>query len=72
MADIITVKKELYNKLKVDNRVIGAGIKGSGKAEHIVIFVTKQTHKITGIVPSTFKGIKVTTEVKQSPKAVNA
>ena len=39
--DIVNAKRQLFDKLKSNSNVLGAGIKGSGKAEYIVIFVKK-------------------------------
>lgn len=69
-ADIISAKKELYNLLKSQEEIKGAGIKGSGKSEHIVIFVSKLSASVKKVIPASFKGIKVKTEKKEVPKPV--
>lgn len=69
--DITNIKRELYNKLRSDENVIGAGIKGSGKTEYIVIFV-KQRSAQASLIPATFKGFKVKTEEQKMPKAMPA
>lgn len=70
MAKIDTAKRELYAQLKDMSEVIGAGIKGSGKSEYIVVFVNKLTQKVKASIPETFKGIKVKTERKGMAKVV--
>ena len=65
---IDNVKRELYNKLKDDNNVLGAGIKGNGKTEHIVIFVKDLTSQMSAVIPATFKGIKVKAEQQKVAK----
>jgi hypothetical protein len=70
MADIVDVKRELYEKLKNQKEITGAGIKGSGKSEYIVIFVTELSNKVTSLIPNTFKGIKVKPEKKGMPKSI--
>jgi hypothetical protein len=66
--DIVNVKKELYNKLKSNNDVLGAGIKSSGETEYIVIFVKDLSSKISSLIPPTFKGIKVKAEQQKVAK----
>jgi hypothetical protein len=66
MAAITTVKRELYNQLKDQRGVIGAGIKGKGKSEYIVIFVQRLTKTLLAKIPAEFKGITVKTEKKQA------
>jgi hypothetical protein len=70
MADIIDAKRELYEKLKDQQDVTGAGIKGSGKSEYIVIFVKELSNKVASLIPNTFKGIKVKTEKKGIAKSL--
>ena len=70
MADIVSAKKELYQKLKSETDVTGAGIKGSGKSEHIVIFVRAISDKVKSLIPSTFKGNKVKVEKKRTARAI--
>ena len=70
MADIVDVKRELYEKLKNQQEITGAGIKGSGNSEYIVIFVKKLSSKIISIIPNTFKGIKVKAEKKGIAKSL--
>ena len=70
MAKIDTAKRELYDQLKEMREVTGAGIKGSGNAEYIVVFVQKLTEQVKSSIPSTFKGIKVKTEMKGMAKAL--
>jgi hypothetical protein len=64
MAAITTVKRELYNQLKDQRGVIGAGIKGNGKSEYIVIFVQNLTARLLAKIPKQFKGITVRAEKK--------
>lgn len=66
--DIVSAKRELYKKLSTNEEVIGAGIKGSGKAEYIVIFVKDLTDQIAAVIPNTFKGVKVKTEQQKTAK----
>lgn len=70
--DIINVKRELYNKLRSDENVIGAGIKGSGKTEYIVIFVKQLSAQMSTLIPTSFKGIRVKTEEQKTPKPMPA
>lgn len=70
MVSITTAKRELYALLKDQRGVIGAGIKGTGRSEHIVIFVKELTARLTAKIPATFKGIKVKTEKKAVAKTV--
>jgi len=70
MADIVTVKRELYEKLKNQQDITGAGIKGSGKSEYIVIFVKELSNKVKTLIPDTFKGIKVKAEKKGIAKSL--
>jgi hypothetical protein len=71
MADIVSVKRELFEKLKSDNGVLGAGIKGTGKAEYIVIFVKEFSSQVANLIPSTFKGIKVKAELQKVAKPMS-
>ena len=66
--DIVSAKKELYEKLKSESNVLGAGIKGSAKSEYIVIFVKDLSDKMMSLIPSTFKGNKVKTEEHKMAK----
>ncbi len=70
--DIINVKRELYNKVRSDENVIGAGIKGSGKTAYIVIFVKQLSTEMATLIPATFKGIRVKTEEQKMPKPMQA
>ncbi|MCG2616813.1 hypothetical protein LZZ85_21115 [Terrimonas sp. NA20] len=67
MAAITTVKRQLYNQLKGQRGVIGAGIKGTGSSEYIVIFVQNLTARLLAKIPGEFKGIKVKTERIKMP-----
>lgn len=64
MSNIVSAKRELFNKLKYQSEIMGAGIKGTGKSEYIVIFVSELSTKIKKIIPNSYKGIKVKTERK--------
>ncbi len=64
MANILTVKKELYEQLKGQRGITGAGVKGKGKSEYIVIFVQNLTARLLAKIPSEFKGVTVKTEKK--------
>ena len=66
--DIISVKRELFEKLKSNNDVLGAGIKGTGKAEYIVIFVKDLSSQVVSLIPTTFKGVKVKAEQQKVAK----
>ena len=66
--NIVNAKRELYDQLKSDNNVVGAGVKGNGKTEHIVIFVKNLSSQISSPIPATFKGIKVKTEQQKTAK----
>lgn len=66
--DIVKVKRELFEKLKANNAVLGAGIKGTGKAEHIVIFVKDLSSQVSSLIPTTFKGVKVKAEQQKVAK----
>lgn len=70
MANISTVKKELYAQLKDQRGVTGAGIKGKGKSEYIVIFVQSLTARLLAKIPAEFKGVTVKAEKKAVAKAV--
>lgn len=70
MANITAVKKELYDQLKGQRGVTGAGIKGKGKSEYIVIFVQSLTARLLAKIPSEFKGVTVKTERKAMAKTV--
>lgn len=70
MADIVESKRELYEKLKNQQEITGAGIKGSGKSEYIVIFVKKLSNKVTNLIPDTFKGFKVKAEKKDIARSI--
>ena len=70
MADIVDVKRELYEKLKDQQEIIGAGIKGSGKSEYIFIFVKELSNNVTSLIPNTFNGIKVKAEKKGIAKTL--
>jgi len=66
--DIVSLKKELFEKLKSNNDVLGAGIKGTGKAEYIVIFVKDLSSQVVSMIPPTFKGVKVKAEQQKVAK----
>ncbi len=70
MPAITTIKRELYNQLKDQRGIIGAGIKGKGSSEYIVIFVQTLTAALLKKIPSEFKGVTVKTEKKTMPKAI--
>jgi hypothetical protein len=50
--------------------VTGAGIKGKGKSEYIVIFVQSLTARLLAKIPSEFKGVTVKTERKAMAKSI--
>jgi len=68
MANITAVKKELYDQLKGQRGVTGAGIKGKGKSEYIVIFVQSLTARLLAKIPKEFKGVTVKAERKAIAK----
>lgn len=70
MANITAVKKELYDQLKGQRGVTGAGIKGKGKSEYIVIFVQSLTARLLAKIPTEFKGVTVKTERKAMAKSI--
>lgn len=70
MANITAIKKELYDQLKGQRGVTGAGIKGKGKSEYIVIFVQSLTARLLAKIPTEFKGVAVKTERKAMAKSV--
>lgn len=70
MANITAVKKELYDQLKGQRGVTGAGIKGKGKSEYIVIFVQSLTARLLAKIPTEFKGVTVKAERKAIAKSV--
>jgi len=70
MANILTVKKELYAQLKGQRGITGAGIKGKGKSEYIVIFVQNLTARLLAKIPSQFQGIPVKAEKKTVAKSL--
>jgi hypothetical protein len=70
MAKIDTAKRQLYDQLKEIKEVTGAGIKGTGQAEYIVVFVQKLTAKVKASIPTSFKGIRVKTETNGMAKAI--
>ena len=70
MANILTVKKELYDQLKGQRGVMGAGVKGKGKSEYIVIFVQSLTARLLAKIPNEFKGVAVKAERKAVAKSV--
>ena len=69
-ADIITAKKELYSQLRVHQEVTGAGIREKNGSEFIVIFLSKASNKVLGLIPATYKGNKVKTEVRSVARAM--
>jgi hypothetical protein len=70
MVDIVNAKKELYSQLKDCEGVIGAGIKGNSNAEYIVIFVKDLSSQLKNLIPNSFKGIKVKTELQKLPRSM--
>lgn len=70
MAKIDTAKRELYDQLKEMKEITGAGIKGTGNTEYIVVFVRQLTDQVKARIPSSFKGIKVKTEKKGIARAI--
>jgi hypothetical protein len=70
MAKIDTAKRELFDQLKGIREITGAGIKGSGNSEYIVIFVRELSPKVKQKIPASFKGIKVKTEKGGIAKAM--
>ena len=70
MANITTVKRELYNQLKDQRGVVGAGIRTKGKTEYIVIFVQTMTARLLAKIPAKFRGFTVKTEKKPVLKAL--
>lgn len=65
---ISAAKRELYEKLKDDEEILGAGIKGNGDSEYIVIFVKNLSAKIKVLIPATYKGIRVKPEKRSTAK----
>lgn len=70
VMSIVEAKRELYNRLKTNDAVKGAGIKEKNGDEYIVIFLTQPKNLIGIKIPSSYKGNKVVTEVKSIPKAL--
>jgi hypothetical protein len=69
-TDVVTAKKELYNQLKKHSGVTGAGIREKKGTEYVVIFLSDANEKLRSLIPSEYKGNKVTTEVRAVAKAL--
>jgi hypothetical protein len=67
---IAEAKRELYNQLKSNKVVRGAGIKEKNGVEYIVVFVTQPKSTMPIKIPTSYKGNKVVTEVTSSAKAL--
>ena len=69
--EITIAKRELYAELRRKlSEVIGAGITQSGRTEKIVIYLTHANSRTNSLIPSTYKGNKVVTEIRSMAKAV--
>jgi hypothetical protein len=67
---IAQAKRELFNQLRSERAVTGAGIKEKNGAEYIVIFITRPKSVLSIKIPSTYKGNKVVTELTSPARAV--
>ena len=67
---IVEAKKELYQRLKGHPGVTGAGIKQHSGNEIIVIFITRPKNQLDIKIPNTFKGKKVSTELRSIARAM--
>lgn len=67
---IVEAKRELYNQLKENKVVKGAGIREKNGAEYIVIFLSQPKSTVSFEIPTTYKGNKVVTEVMSTPRAM--
>jgi hypothetical protein len=67
---ITAAKRELYERLKTIDDVVGAGIKGGSTSEYIVIFVRHLSAKTKAAIPDTYKGIKVKLEKRSMAKVL--
>ncbi len=70
IINALTAKKELYNQLKKHSGVIGAGIREKKGTEYVVIFLSDANKKLRNLIPSEYKGNKVSTEVRAVAKAI--
>jgi len=69
MANIVVAKRELYHSLKdISNDVTGASIKAQNGNQHIVIFLSHPSPKLTNRIPKEFKGNKVQIEIRTETK----
>ena len=67
---ITAAKRALYQQLKGEAGITGAGIREKNGAGVIVIYLTRPKKTITAKIPTSFKGIKVITEQRSVAKAV--
>ncbi len=61
-------KKELYNELRKYPEVTGAGIQEKNGREFIVVFLTKMNNTMKEMIPKTYKGNTVKTELRSVAK----
>jgi len=64
VTDILTAKKELYNLLKSNSSVIGAGIREKYGTEWVVIFLMEPDEELLNLIPREYKGNKVAVEIR--------
>jgi len=68
---IDNAKRELYKELRQQYPVVsGAGIREKNGREFIVVFLSKADNKVIKLIPKTFKGNPVKTEIRPVAKAV--
>lgn len=67
---ITAAKRALYQQLKGEAGITGAGIREKNGAGVIVIYLTQPKKNIAAKIPTSFKGIKVITEQRPVAKAV--
>ena len=67
---ITDAKKLLYSELRQYPEVTGAGIQEKNGREYIVVFLTKMNNNLKGLIPKTFKGNAVKTEIRSVAKSL--
>lgn len=59
---VLEASNELYNRLKNNDEVIGAGVEKRKDVDYIIIYLTKATKHILDKIPSEYRGARVKTE----------
>jgi hypothetical protein len=60
---ITDASKELYQKLRTYDEVVGTGVVAKSDAPYIVVYLEKASKAILDKIPSFYKGNSVKTEV---------